>query len=138
MYHINSSRACLHHTFKSEIFACLVVWKLLTYNTKTRCRLNASYTFMFLSTCKLAIYRCVKKGSSIFFNTFQLMFEKFSALGLNVSLTSTLGLYASGRHCAIVVEIGDGVTSVAPMKGGAYSVLENILRFLHGVRCSFS
>ncbi|XP_052784461.1 actin-3-like [Mya arenaria] len=47
----------------------------------------------------------------------ELMFEKYRAPGVYVSPQATLSLYSSGRHGAIIVDIGEGVTHVTAHMG---------------------
>jgi actin-related protein len=48
----------------------------------------------------------------------QVMFETFNTPALYFSHTGPLVTYASGRCCAMVLEVGDGVTSCYPVYEG--------------------
>ena len=48
----------------------------------------------------------------------QMMFETFSVPGFYVSIPEILSLYASGRTTGIVLDSGDGVSSVVPIDQG--------------------
>ncbi|KAK8737224.1 hypothetical protein OTU49_004396 [Cherax quadricarinatus] len=48
----------------------------------------------------------------------QIMFETFNTPAMYVSLKPLLSLYASGRHNAIIVHSGDGVSHVVPIYEG--------------------
>ena len=50
--------------------------------------------------------------------TTHLMFKTFNATAFHVALSPALSLYASGRTTGVVVESGDGVTSVVPIYEG--------------------
>ena len=54
------------------------------------------------------------------------MFEKYSATGIILPETSKLSLYSSGRVSGIMLDCGDGVTSVYPLYEGH--------TFLHAVK----
>ncbi|CAL8082772.1 unnamed protein product [Calicophoron daubneyi] len=48
----------------------------------------------------------------------QIMFEKFNVPAMYVSLQATLGLYASGRGSAVVLDSGEGATHIVPIYEG--------------------
>ncbi|KAJ5068634.1 actin [Anaeramoeba ignava] len=48
----------------------------------------------------------------------QIMFETFNIPAFYISVSPVLSLYSSGRTTGVVVDIGDGVTSVAPIYEG--------------------
>ncbi|KAH3846956.1 actin-like [Dreissena polymorpha] len=47
----------------------------------------------------------------------EIMFETFRTPASYISMTPVLSLYASGRHCGIVVDVGDGVAHITPIDG---------------------
>lgn len=65
--------------------------------------------------------------------TTQIMFENFNVPAMFVSATGTLVTYASGRTCAMVLEVGDGATVVQPMFEG-YTIPTAIKKQNYGGR----
>ncbi|KAK7097505.1 actin, cytoplasmic-like [Littorina saxatilis] len=47
----------------------------------------------------------------------QMMFEKFEVPAFFVMTSSVLTVFASGRHMGVILDCGDGVTSVVPIEG---------------------
>ena len=55
------------------------------------------------------------------------MFESFKVPAMYVALQPMLSLMASGRHAGVILDSGDGVTTVVPIEG-AYLIPEGIIR----------
>ena len=55
------------------------------------------------------------------------MFESFKVPAMYVALQPVLSLMASGRHAGVVLDSGDGVTTVVPIKG-CYIIPEAIMQ----------
>src|SRR5689334_23165866 len=45
----------------------------------------------------------------------EIFFEKFEVPGFYVALQAILGVYASGRGCAMLLDIGEGVSHMIPI-----------------------
>ena len=54
---------------------------------------------------------------------FKVIFEKFDVPAYYVAIQGVLGVYASGRGCAIVLDIGEGVTHILTIYEGEYKLL---------------
>src|SRR5689334_20445467 len=50
-------------------------------------------------------------------NMTEIMFEKFGAKGVFISAPAVLSMQAMGRHCGLVVEMGEGVIHTVPIMG---------------------
>lgn len=57
----------------------------------------------------------------------EIMFETYEVSSFFIEQSSLLDLYASGRNSGIVIEIGEGVTTVCPFYDG-YSILRSVKR----------
>ena len=57
----------------------------------------------------------------------QIMFETFAVPATFVATKAALSLYASGRHCGVVVEYGEGAPHIVPIEG-VYTYLRGIKR----------
>ncbi|KAJ8311539.1 hypothetical protein KUTeg_010894 [Tegillarca granosa] len=63
----------------------------------------------------------------------QMMFKTFCASALFIAKSAVLSLYATGHLDGVVVQIGDGITSIVPINQG-YAVNENVIELPIGGR----
>jgi len=70
----------------------------------------------------------IKAGFAGYKMMIQIMFETFQTPAFLTANTGTLGLYASGRTTGIVIDLGEGLTSIVPCYEG-YSLPHATLKF---------